>query len=189
MAMTIATIGPADEEAGHVSAPRVACDAGCGFTIVPSLSERGVDDDAVARLQPLLDDPAVADRARRASTVRMVTLLSGVSDADLVVRSGARSPRAAARAATSLPDRGLRADAAVLAGPQHVAGIREQRADADRARLRIDLAIDGEDGAASAGTCCRRRGRASSPPLACQSFARSMPASRPGRQSRDTPAR
>ena len=47
-----------------------------------------------------------------------------------------------------MPDGGLRADAAILPGPKHVAGIREQRADADRAHLGIDLAIHGEHGAA-----------------------------------------
>ena len=71
-------------------------------------------------------------------------MLSGVDDAELDSRSGAPATARCGTSSASLADGRLRADAAVLAGPQHVAGIREQRADADRAHLRIDLAIDGE---------------------------------------------
>src|SRR6478672_1991684 len=122
MAMTIATIGRRMKKR-DTSEPLGS--RGCGLRLHNRvvLERGGVEDDAVSRLQPFLDDPAVANPLAEIDRAdgRVVV---GRQHADLMSTLKLRD-RALRHEDNLLPDGGLRADAAILPGPKQVAGIRE----------------------------------------------------------------
>ena len=142
MAMTIATMGRRMKKRDMLGPRLDRRRPGAGDDLRAVAQRRRVDDDAVAGCSPFSTIQRLPTRPPSV-TVLTATMLSGVGDAQLkaALELGHRALRHQQRV---LPHGGLRAHAAVLAGAQDVAGIGEDRADADRAHLRIDLAIDGE---------------------------------------------
>src|SRR3954471_21905679 len=135
IAMTIATIGRRMKKRDMSVAlrrPRVDRRA--------VANGRGVDDHAIAGLQPLLDDPSAADpRPELYGAHGDVVVALGDPQLIAGLELGYGTLR---HQQHLLAHRRLGADASVLTRPEHVAGIGKQGADPDRAHLRIHLAID-----------------------------------------------